>query len=334
MTNSTVSDNTAGFQGGGIFSEGNATVTNSVISGNISSNGSGGGIFNFGEIEVVNSNIAGNTAEFQGGGIFSDGGQVTVADSTIIGNTANNSNGGGIANSEDSTVEIARSTITNNTSIAPNSIDGGGGLFNRGEAIVSDSMIARNTTGGQGGGVKNEGGTIEIARSNIVGNSANGGAGISNTEPQEGRISLLTVRDSDIIGNIGNVGPGGIDNSGGIVEIEKTTIVGNTANVGGGGIGNNDGGILSVIKGTISGNTAGTDGGGILNDGDTIATDSTISLNIADFDRDGIGDGGGFFNSAAGTFTNNNSLIFGNTPNDVFTEGMLMMDGAAFTDMA
>lgn len=287
---------------------------------------------------------------------------LSVVDSTIIGNTANNSNGGGIANSENSTVEIARSTITNNTSIAPNSIDGGGGLFNQGEAIVSDSTIARNTTGGQGGGVKNEGGTIEIARSNIAGNSANGGAGISNTEPQEGRISHLTVRDSDIIGNAANVGPGGLDNSGGIVEIERTTIAGNTAEFeGGGGIGNNDGGILGVTKGTISGNTAGTDGGGIansedstltlvksnitgnaannngggiLNDGDTIATDSTISLNIADFDRDGIGDGGGVFNSAAATFTNNNSLIFGNTPNDVFTEGMSMIDGAAFTDMA
>lgn len=58
LTNSTVSGNTATLQGGGIFSNGTLTITNSTFSNNSASNG--GGIASFGTAQLVNTIIANN----------------------------------------------------------------------------------------------------------------------------------------------------------------------------------------------------------------------------------------------------------------------------------
>jgi predicted outer membrane repeat protein len=61
VRDSTVCGNTAGWLGGGIFSDayGTLTVSNSTLSGNFAQNG--GGIANFGTLTVRDSTIAGNT---------------------------------------------------------------------------------------------------------------------------------------------------------------------------------------------------------------------------------------------------------------------------------
>jgi hypothetical protein len=103
--------------GGGIFSAGAVTVTNSTISGNVSRGG--GGIFSEGAVTVTNSTISGNFGATGGGGIASRS-AVTVTNSTISGNTAR----------------------------------GFGGIFSRGAVTVTNSTISGNTARGDGGGIR------------------------------------------------------------------------------------------------------------------------------------------------------------------------------------
>ncbi len=70
------------------------TITNSTISGNVTSGSSGcrygglgGGIANGGTLTVTNSTLSGNVAQNGGGGIDEAGGTVTITDSIVAGNT-------------------------------------------------------------------------------------------------------------------------------------------------------------------------------------------------------------------------------------------------------
>jgi hypothetical protein len=122
--------------GGGIYNGGNMTVADSTISGN-TANYEGGGIYNNGgNMTVADSTISGNTAGSNGGGI-SNAGNMTVADSTISENIANA--GGGISNAGNMTV--ADSTISGNTAAA------GGGIYNISTMTVAGSIVANQSSG-------------------------------------------------------------------------------------------------------------------------------------------------------------------------------------------
>ena len=119
--------------GGGIYSQGTLTVSNSTISGNTANDGSGGsfsvggGIYNnSGTLTVSNSTFSGNTASGTyggngiGGGIYNYGGTLTVSNSTFNGNTASGTYGGvgyggGIAIANGSTATITNSIVAGNT---------------------------------------------------------------------------------------------------------------------------------------------------------------------------------------------------------------------------
>ncbi len=73
--------------GGGIFNQGNLTLTNSTVSGN-TAGADGGGIFNQGNLTLTNSTVSGNAAGSVGGGIHLGGGTVTLTNSTVSGNAA------------------------------------------------------------------------------------------------------------------------------------------------------------------------------------------------------------------------------------------------------
>ena len=80
----------------------------------------------------------------------------------------------------------------------------------------------------------------------------------------------------------------------------------------GGGISNNSWGLVTLYNSTVSGNWADYDGGG-LHVADTASTEVTfvtITDNIADYDWNTGGTGGGF--SSLGTFTMTNSIIADN----------------------
>ncbi|MEW6210363.1 MAG: choice-of-anchor Q domain-containing protein, partial [Acidobacteriota bacterium] len=109
IQNSTLSGNSAGFDGGGIFNLGTLTIQNSTLSGNSADDS--GGIFNSGTVTIQNSTLSGNTADDSGGGIFNVG-AVTIQNSTLSNNSA--LDGGGISNFN--LVTIKNSIVANSTS--------------------------------------------------------------------------------------------------------------------------------------------------------------------------------------------------------------------------
>ncbi|MHB8086712.1 MAG: sortase [Anaerolineaceae bacterium] len=119
IDNSTISDNLTYQNGGGIFFEGEFTMTNSRVVSNTSNGGSpgdgGGGIFLMGNQQktITNSTIADNWANFDGGGI-SIHGPTIINGCTFSGNRVATKSGGGIYKDMDSTFTITNSTFMNN----------------------------------------------------------------------------------------------------------------------------------------------------------------------------------------------------------------------------
>ncbi|MBE9034009.1 beta strand repeat-containing protein [aff. Roholtiella sp. LEGE 12411] len=288
INNSSIRNNSVGYQGGGIYNSGNLKVSNSTISNNISGvYAGGGGIYNTGTLALSNSTISGN---FGGSDLYGDGsggifnsGNLKVSNSTISNNSARF--GGGIYNT--SILELNNSTISgNNTEVAS-------GIFNIGTATISNSTLSDNYADGSGGSISN-GGTLTVINSTINNNSAIFGGGIFNS-------NILTIISSTINSNAG----GGIFNNN-ILTIISSTINSNA----GSGIHNDQTSTAIVSNSTISGNS----GRGIYNAGTVTVLNSTITLNNgSNFDYpDGESGGVGIYNSNSGSATVKNSIIAGN----------------------
>ena len=85
LTNSTVSGNSAGFNGGGVTNGGTAILTNSTVSGN-SAGTEGGGVSNVdGSLTLSRSLIAGNTARYGSEVDNRFGGTVNANDFNLFG---------------------------------------------------------------------------------------------------------------------------------------------------------------------------------------------------------------------------------------------------------
>ncbi len=159
----------------------------------------------------------------------------------------------------------------------PTSSTDGGGIYNTGNATLTDVTLSGNTVSGGGGGIYNQDGT-------------------------------LTLTDITFSNNSTSINGGGFEGGGGIVNggnatLTNVTFSGNSAaNSGGGGILNFDS--LTVTNATFSGNSAGNDGGGGINNFDTLTvTNATFSGNSTTAAR-----GGGIL-STSGTLTLNNVII-------------------------
>lgn len=86
---STISDNAAGDNGGGIWCEGEATLFGSTVSGNSAAH-TGGGIRNNGSLTITDSIISSNRAGTTGGGLHNLG-DATLSNTTFTGNSAGES---------------------------------------------------------------------------------------------------------------------------------------------------------------------------------------------------------------------------------------------------
>jgi hypothetical protein len=153
--------------GGGIYSTGNLTLTNSTIGGTVGNSsigaaagtggtggaagsGDGGGVYDDAAGSPNTMSIAGttinlNSAAANGGGIFIVGAltnaTVNITNSTISENHANN-DGGGISNAGVSgTTTLTSVTVTRNTCDNDNDTNGTGGGVN----VVSGTFLLRNT---------------------------------------------------------------------------------------------------------------------------------------------------------------------------------------------
>ena len=131
----TISGSSTGY-GGGIENAGTLTVSDSTISDN-NADGDGGGIQNEsgGTLTITNSTITGNSSGGNGAGVENLG-ALSITDCTITANSG--SGGGGIYNN-------GTATVTGST-IANNSAGEGGGIVNGGPLTIVNSTIAANST--------------------------------------------------------------------------------------------------------------------------------------------------------------------------------------------
>jgi hypothetical protein len=176
--------------GGGIYNTalGEVTITNSKVLSNHAV--AGGGLLNYrGSAKFINSTFADNWATDSGGGIENND-TLNVVGSTISGNLAsgypkpytvldnNASAPGGECDPSDPTDPDCE--IIYHAS-PPSFINGGGGLSNRGGAVLKNSTIAGNSTGNsyspEGGGILTSG-VLLLSNVTLWANKAAHGAGI------------------------------------------------------------------------------------------------------------------------------------------------------------
>lgn len=273
--------NNEGFYGGGFHNANIATINDSSIANNNSS--SGGAIFNEGRLTLNTTTLSTNYGDTYGGGI------------TNIG-----------------TLFVKNQSIIRNNVSPGESEASGGGMYNTGEATVSDSTISENN-GDWGGGIYNDlAGKLTVNNSNLTRNTTSSdlesiGGGIAN-------YGSMTLSNANISSNVAGYGVGlggGIYNRG-TATLTSSTVANNTATtepyynepgVAGGGIWNN--GTLTLNGGTISGNRATVDGagpngigGGVFNSGTLTVQSTTIRENETALE------GGGVFNQNKAKFTN------------------------------
>ncbi|MCM1985259.1 choice-of-anchor Q domain-containing protein, partial [Lyngbya confervoides] len=208
ISQSSVSNNLAQSDGGGIYVEGaSLTIDYSEINENISGDDGGGLDINAGLSTINHSSIRDNEADSEGGGInLHEGGTLIINGSTIAGNRARQV-GGLLIEDEDSVVAVVNSTLSENVSEEES---GGGVGLNSGVVTIVHSTITNNQSGDQGGGISAEifddETVLSIQNSIISGNTAING----NPEFRLDRPSGLPVpsvsKGFNLVGQNGNAG--------------------------------------------------------------------------------------------------------------------------------
>jgi hypothetical protein len=168
--------------GGGIYNQGELSLTNTIVSNNIGSGGSsisicGGGIFNVGRLSLTNS---------------------TVSDNKASAGIANPYCAGGIFNS--GILSLTNSTVSGNSASAGSASCSGGIFHLKGALSLTNSTVSGNTTTSNGGGIFSRGGQITITFCTIYGNTAHEAGGISTATAKKSGDSMI-VRNSIIARN-------------------------------------------------------------------------------------------------------------------------------------
>jgi len=210
--------------GGAVYNDGNLTISNSVLSGNVAgTNGFGGGVGgaiwnDSNSLTVVNCTLSGNSS---GGGaaLHNQIGLLTVINSRLTGNTVGGAGSGG-AISNQATLQVKNSTVSGNSAYY------GGGIATAGTASITNSTLSDNSALAGGGALANEG-LLNVANSTLSGNHAgNSGGGVLNFA----FTTNLTVNGSTLSGNSAAQG-GGIYNMGALT-LGNALVSGNVAPIG------------------------------------------------------------------------------------------------------
>ncbi len=302
--------NYSGSAGGGFGDSGNTgdlTVEGSSLFQYNTSLAGGGAIQEGGPITLItDSAILNNTTQGDGGGVLAGNvnspAQVvpnTVIgfyDATIDGNTG--VDGGGIEDT-DTTLNISVSLVDNNKALGLNTeTDGNGG----GIDVPNDGMGT------------NVASTVNVIQTlflrNFAGNELLGnGGGINQV------VGTLNVNNSEFLQNAAGNDGGGLEFAGTTLRLVGSTLFANRAVEDGGGVGFEGTGLVSssnysyLINDTIAANAANDDGGGLFvnSTGDLFLINDSITANDASLL------GGGAFDRQADKLLLENTVVALNT---------------------
>ncbi|MCA9247911.1 MAG: hypothetical protein KDA42_12365, partial [Planctomycetales bacterium] len=299
----------SGFHGGGVLNDGILSMTDVVVSGNVSSAG-GGGVFNTGSLTITNSTITGNQAANAGGGIRNDGGMVDLTNVAITLNSTVQ-RGGGIYNDFGATLTMVGGSINSNTAdngiVDSGDTDDGGAIMNVASSVtLTGTVISGNTAGDDGGAISslNTGSFLSFIGVSITGNTAgDDGGAIYNSD-----LSHIDFIESTIAGNIANDLGGGIANIGaGSLAITRSTLSGNSSDIAG-AVNNGSNGVATITNSTLSGNMVTTRGGAIQN----VAGANLQILSTTITNNSSTGAVGGIQSANNATISVQNSILAGN----------------------
>jgi hypothetical protein len=219
-------------------------------------------------VTISDVSISGGFAQL-GAGVRNEG-TLTLRDSAIRENNGFGfGSAGSIYNSVLGSLTLINTTVSDNIVV-----DGvGGGIYNRGAAVLTASSVTGNGAEFVGAGLFNDlGATLTLLDSVVSDNSSGLAAG-----GIENRGSL-TIRTSSISGNSAQTFGGGILNEG-LLELSGSSISANTAAWGGGLY---NGGDATLRDSAVSGNTAYVEGGGIYDTGVLNLLGTSVSGNFPD----------------------------------------------------
>ncbi|MCF7732297.1 MAG: DUF1573 domain-containing protein [Akkermansiaceae bacterium] len=146
LTTGTISQNTAGQAGGGIWSGATANVVDSTIAGNTAANG-GGVRHAGGSLTLTSATVADNQSSGDGGGITSSSGNLALSAVTISGNRAAAS-GGGLWENPAGSLRLANVLLAGNRAMNSNDLDGAV-TGNLGGNLLGDGSGATGLVDGQ-----------------------------------------------------------------------------------------------------------------------------------------------------------------------------------------
>lgn len=337
VSGGSVSMNTAPYSGGGIYGgvgslvtlssgnvDGNSVTAPVTTTSDLTRGSAGGGIYSNGNLSITGGKVSGNTAVYFGAGVTvqstldAQGGlvntQFTLSGGTLENNRVTDDAAGG---SGGAVWTSGNFTMTGGT-VRGNSAPYGGGITVFRDASITGGTVENNQARTKsGGGILalsptsrsprsklTFGGTATV-RNNVAGDNS-GGISVTGT--------ILTMTGGTVTGNTaGNTGGGitlGSTDStiqGGVISNNKVS--GTTD--GGGGVRIFTSGRLTLSGGEISGNTTVRTGGGVTSNGEIIMTGGTIRDNAVTKSAEQQG-GGGVRLYAGSRMTASGGTISGN----------------------
>lgn len=229
-----------------------------------------------------------------------------------------------------SPVSFSQLTIRNGR--VTGSTDNGAGIRTQTAITLTNITLSNNNADHWGGGLYNEGGTVQVISSTFTSNNGSSlGGGVANYSGN------LIVVASTFLSNTADFG-GAIWNRE-TLTLVNSTLTGNSATSIGGAIENENSGNATILNSTFSGNSAGNGKAiynvtgipsGVVNITNTIITNSTTTFNCA-----GVGGGSNNIdigNSCGFDHPNTNPLLAPLANNGGPTQTMALLPGSPAID--
>ncbi|MBF0296740.1 MAG: DUF4347 domain-containing protein [Magnetococcales bacterium] len=259
--------------------------------------------------DLTITNFDPTTASIAGGAICDVVGIVNLDQVTISNcNLANSGWGAAVYVTSNGHLIATDSTFSGNSANKGGAIANSGGTVELTRVTLSGNSSPGSTSSGYGGAIANFSGSTTLDNCTVSGNSSDYLGGGAYLEAGTLTISNATT----ITGNSGRYG-GGIFESAGTLSISDSTIQNNTASPGSGGGIYDSAGTLTISNSTISGNSGASAGGGVLLAGST-GCSATITNTAFNTNTASSGSGGGIYNAGSASILSGSGNTFsGNT---------------------